>query len=360
MPVPPPVPSPTPILACGGDADFLQAVAAAAVGVEVVPVDEAGLFASRPGDGRPLVVLCDPEPEFASRVRSAMDEAGLPRWPVVVCSSASGNAPAQHETVARPLWEPAALAHVFFSAIAGHRLARENARLRGELLTFGSRFAHDLRTPLGAVMTTTEMLREVLADDAPKDVALTQPILDSAENQARLIERMSRFARASSSDPSMEPVDMGPVFWNAFQHLEGRMHKAGVELAHPASWPRVFGHPAWIEIIWHELLVNALNHGGAGVRIEAGFTAEPGAHRFWVWDSGSVPEAKRGTLFFPFHRLHDPGAPAGFGLPIVRQLVERQGGRCGFDLPSGGGSRFSFTLPATTAESSSAASPRRP
>jgi K+-sensing histidine kinase KdpD len=32
-------------------------------------------------------------------------------------------------------------------------LERENARLRGDLLTIGSRISHDLRTPLGGIMT---------------------------------------------------------------------------------------------------------------------------------------------------------------------------------------------------------------
>jgi signal transduction histidine kinase len=46
----------------------------------------------------------------------------------------------------------------------------------GEMLTFGTRIRHDLRTPLGSVLTTAEMLREILGEDAPQDVPLIQPI----------------------------------------------------------------------------------------------------------------------------------------------------------------------------------------
>jgi len=50
-------------------------------------------------------------------------------------------------------------------------------------------------------------------------------------------------------------------------------------------------------------------------------------------------------LFWPFHRLHDPGAARGLGLPIVERLVRLHGGRTGYEARSGGGSTFYFTLP---------------
>ena len=41
-------------------------------------------------------------------------------------------------------------------------LLQENKRLRGDLLTVARRISHDLRTPLGAIVTTGEIVKEVL------------------------------------------------------------------------------------------------------------------------------------------------------------------------------------------------------
>jgi signal transduction histidine kinase len=217
--------------------------------------------------------------------------------------------------------------------------------LRGDLLTFGTRIAHDLRTPLGGVLTTTEMLREVLAEDAPECVPLTQPILDSTDGLVKLIERTSFFARASASQSPRQRVDMGVPFWNAFQRLESLMLKAQAPFTYPSSWPVVEGHEAWFEVVWRTLLANAIQHAPAGTEIEAGWSPDTEGNRFWVRNEGEVVPAKRASLFHPFDRLHEPGAPRGLGLAMMQRLVELDGGRCGFKDSPPGGVEFFFVLP---------------
>lgn len=218
-------------------------------------------------------------------------------------------------------------------------------------MTFGSKIAHDLRTPLGGVLTTTEMLREILAEDAPAKVPLTQPILDSTDGLVKLIERTSFFARVSASREPRQPLDMGTPFWNAFQQLERAMLHAQISFAHPSAWPRVEGHEAWLEMVWRILLGNAVQYSPAGTKIEAGWLDVAGGHRFWVRNDGVVSREKQAALFFPFHRLHESGAPRGLGLSIVQRLVELEGGRCGFEQPSSGRVEFFFVLPSAPEKS---------
>ncbi|RYD26733.1 MAG: ATP-binding protein, partial [Verrucomicrobiaceae bacterium] len=89
-------------------------------------------------------------------------------------------------------------------------------------------------------------------------------------------------------------------------------------------------------------------HGGASPVIELDWIPEPEAksHRFRVRDHGpGVAPSAQGALFHPFYLLHDPNAPRGFGLSIVRTLVEMQGGHCGYSPRPEGGAEFYFTLP---------------
>ncbi|HUC83753.1 MAG TPA: histidine kinase dimerization/phospho-acceptor domain-containing protein, partial [Candidatus Acidoferrales bacterium] len=75
---------------------------------------------------------------------------------------------------------------------------QENARLRGDLLTLAQRFSHDLRTPLGGIVSTAEALREILAVHDASAVPLADSLLTSAEDMTQLIKQISFVARASA------------------------------------------------------------------------------------------------------------------------------------------------------------------
>ncbi|HEX3890694.1 MAG TPA: ATP-binding protein [Verrucomicrobiae bacterium] len=224
------------------------------------------------------------------------------------------------------------------------KLSRENARLRGDLLTVARRISHDLRTPLGGVVAASEMLKEVLAENNPSRASLTAPIFDSTEEIKKLIERASFILKASVDPISKEPVKMDEVVFRALQRLESKILKKNAVVSEPASWPEVDGVFSWLEVMWWNLLANALRFGNG--RIELGWQEENGELRFWICDNGAgVPMERRDELFQPFHTLHEPDAAHGLGLSIVQRLTELQGGRCGYEPRSEGGSRFYFTMP---------------
>jgi signal transduction histidine kinase len=225
------------------------------------------------------------------------------------------------------------------------QLLRENARLRGDLLTVARRVSHDLRTPLGGIIITSEMLREILSENGVAPESIMVPIFDSAEDMTRLIERVSLVLKASAIPLVRDRVKMDVVVFRALQRLEGKILKVNTTVSEPALWPEVTGVFSWLEVIWWNLLSNALQYGGD--RVELGWQEEKMEFRFWVCDNGhGVPKEKCEKLFQPFESLHEPGASPGLGLSIAQRLVELQGGRCGYETRLEGGSYFYFTLPA--------------
>jgi signal transduction histidine kinase len=226
------------------------------------------------------------------------------------------------------------------------RLVRENAGLRGDLLTIAMRVSHDLRAPLGGITSTGELLREMLAEKEPSAAALAKMLFDSADEMARLIKQISVVARASAGPVLKEPVRMGDVVSGALQRLESRILKRGAAVSLPDSWPEVEGVADWLEVIWWNLLANALQHAGESPRIEFGWREETGRFRFWISDNGpGVPAEAVPKLFQPFDSLHQPGSARGLGLSTVQRLVALQGGDCGYEANPAGGARFSYMLP---------------
>lgn len=223
-------------------------------------------------------------------------------------------------------------------------LQAENARLRGDLLTLANRAGHDLRTPLGGIVTSAEVLREILAENN-QSTTLTQAIFDSVDDMARLIRQISFVARATAKPLPKEPVEMLIPLGTALQRWESRIIKKNATLVKPETWPRVKGVETWLEMVWSNFLLNALQHTPEKPRIELSWREENGWYRFGISDNGTgVPEAIRPGLFQPFDQLHRPDGARGMGLSIVQRLMELQGGKCGYE-PMAGGSGFFFSLP---------------
>jgi K+-sensing histidine kinase KdpD len=223
-------------------------------------------------------------------------------------------------------------------------MEEENARLRGDLLTVASRISHDLRTPLGGIVTSAEVLREMLAE-VERPETLTKAILDSVDDMTRLIRQVSFVTRATAQPLPPKRVNMVHIFALARQRTERLVTRRGATISEPPSWPEVNGVADWLEYVWASLLTNALQHTPEKVRIELTWREENGQCRFGVADNGGgVREDLRPTLFCPFHLLHKPEGTRGLGLSIVQRLMELQGGNCGYE-PLPGGSLFYFSLP---------------
>jgi len=226
------------------------------------------------------------------------------------------------------------------------QLLREIARLRGDLLTIATRVSHDLRTPLGGIVNTGELLKEILAEKEPAAAELTDALFSSVDEISKVIGQIRFVTKASAEPKPKERIRMGVVVSGVLQRLESRILKSCATVAEPASWPEVDGVADWLEFIWWNFLSNALRHTGEKPQIELNWRQEKTGFRFQICDNGDgVPPERREKLFQPFHLLHEPEGCRGLGLSIVQRLVDLQGGTCGHEPNPKGGACFFFTLP---------------
>jgi signal transduction histidine kinase len=227
------------------------------------------------------------------------------------------------------------------------QLLRENARLRGDLLTIAVRVSHDLRTPLGGIVNTGELLQEILVEKEPAAAAMVESLFTSVDEMSKLIGQIRIITRATADPKPKERVNMAEIVSGVLQRLESRILKAQATVTEPDSWPEVNGVAGWLEIIWWNFLANALQHAGEKPRIELNWHQEKNGFRFQVCDSGgAIPAEVSAKLFQPFDSLHKPDSGWGLGLSVVQRLVDLQGGSCGCEPNPTGGACFFFTLPA--------------
>jgi signal transduction histidine kinase len=229
--------------------------------------------------------------------------------------------------------------------VTWEQLVQENARLRGDLRTIATRINHDLRTPLGGIINTGELLKEILADSDPGSLPLAGSLFTSVDEMTKLIGQLRFIAKATADSKPKERVDMALVVAGVLARMESKILKRSALVTSSDAWPEVNGVSDWLEFIWINLLTNALQHAGEKPRIELGWQKEGTGFRFQVCDQGGgVPADTGAKLFQPFDSLHKSGSTRGLGLSIVQRLVDLQGGTCGYAPNPQGGACFYFTL----------------
>lgn len=295
---------------------------------------------------RQLMVLGDRDEAEIALAAQATDADETPRWATVVL----GRSPSELiESIALKECTPPMLAHLFRSAVLQHELVRENLQLRGDLKTLARRLGHDLRSPLNCLHLNCELMDELLNEDPASVKSQIGVTRRSLAEITQLVERFCEVLRASADPLPCREVPMDTVVTGVLAELEGTIRQSGVEVKYPEQWPTVLGVARWLEIVWWNLLMNALKHNRPPSPIEMGWNQEDGVVRCWVANHGAAPSDEMASNLFPrFDRLHAHNGQ-GLGLSLVQRLVSLQKGTCGYQRREDDCSVFYFTLPSASA-----------
>lgn len=210
-----------------------------------------------------------------------------------------------------------------------------------------SRIQHDLRSPLGSMRTSLDLLAEVTdASEGTTAHRLLGIANRAALRLTGLVEGLALLHEMTTA-PSVAVVHLGDVVHQALRVIEDERAAAGgyIEATH---LPVLACDPDRITIVLAELLSNALRHRVPEVAPHITVSA----HRVGVdWrvsvtdDGPGVPARDRERIFDVLTRLSTrPGR--GLGLPIALRAVSGHGGRMGIqDGPDGVGTTVWFELP---------------
>lgn len=259
----------------------------------------------------------------------------------------------------------AAIRPVLVRAIDVHRLKVSNRRLQEavthrsaqleaanrELDSFAARIAHDLRGPLLAMLGFSRVISEHGADRLDEtNRGYLQRVIAAGERAERMVRDLLAFARSGELALRHMSVELDRVVAAARDAVTGEANDRPVEW-HVQPLPRVWGDAALLELVFVNLLSNALKYTRTRktARIEIGSVRQDdGRHAVWVSDNGvGFDPAYAERLFCPFQRLHpaDQFEGNGMGLANVKRIVERHGGAVEADSRPNEGATFRIVLP---------------
>jgi len=231
------------------------------------------------------------------------------------------------------------------------RQAAELEARNAELDAFAHTVAHDLKTPLTAVVGFSDLLQKRFGQMSTEKLGETLAIIaQNGRRMANIINEMLLLASVRQmNEVPITPLDMESIVLSATDRLVDMFREHAVQVSIPEVWPAAYGYGPWIEEVWVNYLSNAVKYGGTPPHITVGATPQPpDMVRFWVRDNGNgLTEEDQFHLFTAFTRLgQTPVEGHGLGLSIVQRIVTRLNGEVGVESTAGQGSTFYFTLPA--------------
>jgi signal transduction histidine kinase len=240
-------------------------------------------------------------------------------------------------------------------------LAAENARLyaqaqravsaREQILAIVS---HDLKSPLGAILMTTDALakRGVLEERRRGLPQAVGRIQRSAQRMLRLIEDLLDFASIEAGHLAIrkKPQDPGAMAQETLASFEGLAHEKGLELTVEVAseLPQVFCDRDRILQVLSNLVGNAAHVTPEGGHIVLRVEVRGAELLFAVCDDGPgiSPEDLK-HLFDRYWRSDEVEYKGtGLGLAIAKGIVEAHGGQISVESALGHGSTFLFSIPA--------------
>ena len=240
-------------------------------------------------------------------------------------------------------------------AEAFNRMAADLKRAERELVDaakfsfvgeLASGVAHEVRTPLGVLRSSAQILERTLPLKDDESRELLRMLRDEVDRIERVVSSLLNLGRPR--EKHIEPAPLGPILARAMAFVEPQAREKHLALAcapAAAADVPVACDPELIYQVVLNLLVNAIQILPAGSRIDVRHLPPTrGQGGFEVRDNGpGMAEDVRARIFEPYFTRREGGT--GLGLTFVQRVVHEHRGRVTVDSTPGLGTTFQIWLP---------------
>jgi signal transduction histidine kinase len=213
--------------------------------------------------------------------------------------------------------------------------------------------AHDLRNPIGAIRSLTQM---ILRDDEmhPERRRETlQAVVDASSDAMRIIEDLLILQRVDKGgkDATFRALDVNTVIRAAVEKKApgAALFRQQLRVSLPDAPSIIMGEPSLLREAISNLLDNAIKYTPEDGQITVSLIEQGDAAVLTISDTGYGIAANELPLIFdPFYRtpsgINRGILGTGLGLHIVKQIVEQHGGNITVSSIMGQGSTFTVTF----------------
>ncbi|MGH9884132.1 MAG: hybrid sensor histidine kinase/response regulator [bacterium] len=239
-------------------------------------------------------------------------------------------------------------ADVFFE------LARQRKELAASLRInemFVGILGHDLRNPLAAMVTGTQLLADRHEDDE-LSVRTTQRMMSAGQRMTGMIEQLLDLTRARLAGGLgfmrvRKRVDVAELVQRAVDELRPSHPTRAIDVQRHGE-SSSSGDPDRLLQLLSNLLANALQHGTAGTPVHVAIAGDDDAITVRIRNAGVIPPEVLPVMFDPFRGRTSGSRNAhglGLGLYISREIAHAHGGEITVDTTEAAGTTLTIALP---------------
>ena len=214
---------------------------------------------------------------------------------------------------------------------------------------------HELKTPIASIRLYLETLKSRDIEESKKQEFYDIMLADSD----RLLGTVEQVLQASRSKEKGRPtnqiaIDLGELLAESVGITLNRNHltDSSVRFTSPVEKVMVFGDRGDLQTAFLNLLDNAVKYSMGDPRISVKVRSGPNTAEVYIKDNGKgIAPGELKRIFKRFYRIPNlsstPVKGTGLGLPIVRSIIEKHGGKVSAESNGEGkGSTFFVKLPA--------------
>ena len=202
--------------------------------------------------------------------------------------------------------------------------------------TFLNAVTHELKTPIASIKLYLETLKSRDVDETKRQEFYDIMLADN-ERLLGTVEQVLQASRTREKQRNMNlaEIDLGLLVSDTIKIVSSRLHlqDATIRFTNPPESIKVVGDREELQTVFANLLDNAVKYSGAEPKISIRMKlSRAGKVEVFVRDSGiGLTRADLKRIFKRFYRVPNLTSTAtkgtGLGLPIVKAIVEKHGGR---------------------------------
>ncbi len=212
---------------------------------------------------------------------------------------------------------------------------------------------HELKTPIASIKLYLETLRSrELSPEKRQEFYVI--MLEDNERLLGTVEQVLQASRAREKQREMNlsELDLGDVIRDTTDIVRAQRHldESAIRSTLPADAVKVLGDRNELQTAITNLLDNAIKYCAEEPHISIRLKASGSDAEVYIRDNGiGIARADLKRIFKRFYRVHARSMEVkgtGLGLPIVRSIIERHGGRIRAESRGlGKGTTFVIQLP---------------
>lgn len=205
--------------------------------------------------------------------------------------------------------------------------------------------SHEIKSPLGIVRSTAEILAKRIQKIAPGNEHLAQIVVDETVRLNNIVVEFLDFAKPQKSQP--EPGSINEVARKVLDFLSTELKRKRIDLVTDLT-PGLPSNNIDQDLFYRALLnilVNSLQAMDEGGELKVTTRlSDTGFTEILLQDNGhGMSEEKCKQIFKPF--FTDKNKGTGLGLAITKNIVESHGAEITVDSEEGSGTTFTIALP---------------